>query len=161
MRQEVTGSAWSSAVRRWRLGHCGGRWERTSDVDAERESAGGQKNPSGRKGSGGGREWECAGGVEEKETCRDRGLSSLMIQKTGPHHFYLSTDQENDALSVTFSYLQGGESSAGVLWDETLGEGDFFLVGGDVALEGDDTLPERSSDVIDRLALCELSDRSL
>lgn len=65
------------------------------------------------------------------------------------------------ALWATCAYLQGGESSAGVLRDETLGEGDFFLAEGDVALEGDDTLPERSSDVIDRLALCELSDRSL
>lgn len=56
-------------------------------------------------------------------------------------------------LRATRANLQGGESSADVLWDETLGEGDFFLAGGDIALEGDDTLPERSSDVIDRLAL--------
>lgn len=65
------------------------------------------------------------------------------------------------ALRATCANLREGESSAGVLWDETLGEGDFFLVEGDAALEGDDTLPERSSDVIDRLALWELSDRSL
>lgn len=57
--------------------------------------------------------------------------------------------------------LRGGETSVGVLWDEAFGEVDFFLAGGEVPLEGDDTLPERSSDVIDRLALWELSDRSL
>lgn len=47
------------------------------------------------------------------------------------------------------------------MWDETLGEMDFFLTVGDAPLDGDDTLPERSSDVTDRLALWELSDRSL
>lgn len=57
--------------------------------------------------------------------------------------------------------LRGGETSVGVLWDEAFGEGDCFLAGGEVPLEGDDTLPERSSDVNDRLALWELSDRSL
>jgi len=57
--------------------------------------------------------------------------------------------------------LRGGEASAGVLWDETLGEADFFLTEGDTPLEGDDTLSERSSDVTTRLALWELSDRSL
>ena len=57
--------------------------------------------------------------------------------------------------------LRGGEAGAGALWDKALGEVDFFLAEGEVPREGDDTLPERSSDVIDRLALCELSDRSL
>lgn len=57
--------------------------------------------------------------------------------------------------------LRGGETSAGVLWDDALGEVDFFLAAGEVPREGDDTLPERSSDVTDRLALWELSDRSL
>lgn len=57
--------------------------------------------------------------------------------------------------------LRGGEASAGVLWDIVLGEVDFFLAAGDWSLEGDDTLPERSSDVTDRLALWELSDLSL
>lgn len=58
--------------------------------------------------------------------------------------------------------LRGGEASAAALWDEVLGEVDFFLTsGGDVPREGDDTLPERSSDVTDLLALWELSDRSL
>lgn len=39
----------------------------------------------------------------------------------------------------------------------------FFLADGDISrsLEGEDTLPERSSDITDRLALWELSDRSL
>lgn len=57
--------------------------------------------------------------------------------------------------------LRGGEARTGALWEETLGEEDFFLAGGEVPLEGDDTLPERSSDVTARLALWELSDRSL
>lgn len=43
----------------------------------------------------------------------------------------------------------------------TLGEVDFFLTGGEAPLEGDDVLPERSSDVTARLALWELSERSL
>lgn len=47
------------------------------------------------------------------------------------------------------------------LWEEALGEVDFFLAEGDAPLEGDDTLPERSSDVTDLLALWELSDLSL
>lgn len=38
---------------------------------------------------------------------------------------------------------------------------DFFLVEGEAPREGDDMLPERSSEVTDRLALWELSDRSL
>lgn len=59
-------------MRRWRPEHSGGRWERTSDAAVERESAAGQRNLSGRKESGGGKEWECAGGVEERETCIDR-----------------------------------------------------------------------------------------
>lgn len=42
-----------------------------------------------------------------------------------------------------------------------LGDEDFLLVWGDTSRPGDDTLPERSSDVIDRLALWELSERSL
>lgn len=57
--------------------------------------------------------------------------------------------------------LRGGEATAEVLWDEALGEVDFFRAEGEAPLEGDDTLPERSSDVTDRLALWELSDRSL
>lgn len=61
----------------------------------------------------------------------------------------------------TCANLRGGEASAGVLCDEALGDVDFFLVEGEVPLEGNDTLPERSSDVTDRLALWELSDRSL
>lgn len=47
-----------------------------------------------------------------------------------------------------------------VLWEDTLGEADFFLAGGEASLEGD-TLPEWSSDVTTRLALWELSERSL
>lgn len=54
---------------------------------------------------------------------------------------------------MTCANLRGGEASAGVLWDEALGEVDFFLAGGEAPREGDDTLPERSSDVTDRLAL--------
>lgn len=42
-----------------------------------------------------------------------------------------------------------------------LGEDDLLLAGGDASLEGGERLPERSSDVIERLALWELSDRSL
>lgn len=61
----------------------------------------------------------------------------------------------------TCADLRGGEASTGVLWDEALGDVDFFLAGGEVPLKGDDTLPERSSDVTDRFALWELSDRSL
>lgn len=39
---------------------------------------------------------------------------------------------------------------------------DFLLIGGgDISLEGDDTLPERSSEVTERFALWELSERSL
>lgn len=57
--------------------------------------------------------------------------------------------------------LRGGEARTGVLWDEAFGEADFFLVEGEMPRDGDDTLPERSSDVTDRLALWELSDRSL
>lgn len=57
--------------------------------------------------------------------------------------------------------LREGEASAAALWDAALGEVDFFLAEGEAPLEGDDTLPERSSDVTERLALWELSDRSL
>lgn len=42
-----------------------------------------------------------------------------------------------------------------------LGDDDFLLVGGDTSLESGERLRERSSDVIERLALWELSDRSL
>lgn len=42
-----------------------------------------------------------------------------------------------------------------------MGDEDFLLVWGDTSRPGDDTLPERSSDVTDRLALWELSERSL
>lgn len=56
------------------------------------------------------------------------------------------------------THLRGGDTSTEVLWD--LGEVDFFRAG-EGPLEGDDTLPERSSDVTDRLALWELSERSL
>lgn len=69
----MIGSVGSSEGRRPRPGLLcsGGRWERTSDGDEETKSAAGQKNPSGRKGSGGGEEWGCAGGAEEKETCEE------------------------------------------------------------------------------------------
>lgn len=42
-----------------------------------------------------------------------------------------------------------------------LGDDDFLLVGGDTSLESGERLRERSSDVMERLALWELSDRSL
>ena len=42
-----------------------------------------------------------------------------------------------------------------------MGEADFFLEGGLGSLMGDDRLPERSSEAAERLALWELSDRSL
>lgn len=67
----MIGSAWSSEVRWWRLGHSGGRWEKRTAAAAETESASGQRNPSGRKGTGGGEEWGCAGGGEERQTCSD------------------------------------------------------------------------------------------
>lgn len=57
--------------------------------------------------------------------------------------------------------LRGGEAGSGFLWEAALGDVDFFLVAGEMSLEGDETLPERSSDVTDLLALWELSDRSL
>lgn len=63
--------------------------------------------------------------------------------------------------SLMKAHLWGGDASAAVLWDKALGDVDFFLDTGEVPLEGEDTLPERSSDVTDRLALWELSDRSL
>lgn len=49
-----------------------------------------------------------------------------------------------------------------MVFAKVLGELDFFRTagGGEGSLEGD-TLPERSSDVTARLALWELSDRSL
>lgn len=39
-----------------------------SDAGEGKESVAGRKNPSGRRGSGGGEEWGCAGGVEGRET---------------------------------------------------------------------------------------------
>lgn len=42
-----------------------------------------------------------------------------------------------------------------------MGDDDFLLAGGEASLEGGERLPERSSDVNERLALWELSDRSL
>lgn len=57
-------------------------------------------------------------------------------------------------------YLRGGEGRARV-FAKVLGELDFFRVGGgEGTLEGE-ALPERSSDVTARLALWELSERSL
>lgn len=52
--------------------------------------------------------------------------------------------------------LRGGETSTEVLCDEAFGEMDFFRAAGEVTLAG-----EHSSDVTERLALWELSDRSL
>lgn len=49
----------------------GGTQERTSDADEGTKSAAGQRNQSGRRGSGGGEELGCAGGVEERETCEE------------------------------------------------------------------------------------------
>lgn len=71
----MIGSAGSSEGTRQRLGlpRYGGRLGRTSDVDEETKSDAGQRNLSGRKGSGGGEEWGCAGGVVERETCSDKG----------------------------------------------------------------------------------------
>lgn len=71
----MIGSAGSSEGTRRRPGlpHSGGRPGRTSDVDEETKSDAGRRNPSGRKGSGGGEEWGCAGGVVERETCSDKG----------------------------------------------------------------------------------------
>lgn len=42
-----------------------------------------------------------------------------------------------------------------------MGDDDFLLAGGDASLEGGERLPDRSSEVIERLALWELSERSL
>lgn len=53
----------------------GGRREKRSDADGAKESDGGRRNPSGRTGSvgsGGEEDWDCGGGVEGKETCRNR-----------------------------------------------------------------------------------------
>lgn len=71
----MIGSAGSSEGRRRRpwLSCSGGRRERMSDAGEETKSGAGQRNLSGRKGSGGVEEWGCAGGVEERETCSDRG----------------------------------------------------------------------------------------
>lgn len=57
----------------------------------------------------------------------------------------------------SFDYLCGELC----FWVVDLGDEDFLLVWGDTSRPGDDTLPERSSDVTDRLALWELSERSL
>lgn len=62
--------------------------------------------------------------------------------------------------SSSHADLRGGDAKAAALWD-VLGDVDFFLPAGEAPLEGEDTLPERSSDVMERLALWELSDRSL
>lgn len=69
----VIGSAENSAGRRWRPGSpsSGGKRARMSDADEETKSAAGQRNPSGRKGSGGAEELGCAGGVEEKVTSEE------------------------------------------------------------------------------------------
>lgn len=72
----MTGSGGSLEVRRRRplLLHFGGRWVRMSGGGGEgRENYAGRRSQSGRKGSGGGEEWGCAGGVEEKVTCGDKG----------------------------------------------------------------------------------------
>lgn len=98
MTQEVIGSAWSSEVRRWRLEHSGGRWERMSDAAVERESAAGQTNLSGRKGSDGGEEWECAGGVEERETCSD---SRDHVQFNDSKKYHYHTKYQLPFLSIT------------------------------------------------------------
>lgn len=70
----------------------GGRRERTSGADEETKSAAGPRNPSGRKGSGGGEEWGCAGGVEEWETCSDKGRLFPSIDGTTLfiHRWYIS-----------------------------------------------------------------------
>lgn len=64
----MIGSAWSSAVRTLRpWPRCsGGSWERRSGGDEGRWNAAGRTSQSGRKGSGGGEGWGCAGGGEEK-----------------------------------------------------------------------------------------------
>ena len=54
-----------------------------------------------------------------------------------------------------------GDADAGGFWEDNLGEEDFLRPRGDRSLEGEETLPERSSEVTDLLALWELSDRSL
>lgn len=46
-----------------------------SGVDGETLSGGGRRNPSERMGSGGGEDLGSAGGVEELETCSNKGLS--------------------------------------------------------------------------------------
>lgn len=46
-----------------------------------------------------------------------------------------------------------GETEARGFWEDTLGEGDFRLLRGETSLEGEEMLPERSSDVTDLLAL--------
>lgn len=69
----MIGSAWSSEARRRRLPlRCSdGRRGRTSDAGEETESVAGRRSQSGRRGSGGGEEWDCAGG-EERETCGEK-----------------------------------------------------------------------------------------
>lgn len=73
----------------------------------------------------------------------------------------MSTWLTETTVNMSGAYLRGGDASTEVLWEDALGEVDFFLGGGEAPLEGDETLPERSSDVTERLALWELSDRSL
>lgn len=73
----ATESGESAEVRRrtpepWCLG---GRREKKSDVDGEKESDGGWTNPSGRTGSvgsGGEEDWDCGGGAKERETCSNQ-----------------------------------------------------------------------------------------
>lgn len=71
------------AVRRRRPPRCSdGRLERMSDAGGARESAAGRRSRSGKRGSGAGEEWGCAGGVEEKETCSEK-------RRLGPHMHYV------------------------------------------------------------------------
>lgn len=46
-------------------------------------------------------------------------------------------------------------------WVAGLGDKDFLLIWGEASRPGDDTLSERSSEVTERFALWELSERSL
>lgn len=70
-RQQGTWNAVTSEVRKPRLLYSDDRKGRMSDVVEETQSAG-RRNPSGRKGSDGGEELGCGGGVEMRETCSDR-----------------------------------------------------------------------------------------
>lgn len=116
-----------------------------------------------------GEERVSAGAVAVKENCGVREwlwLSTFILTYGLGYRklcfvFSYKKLKQNFVVNLAYcAHLLGGEDRTDILWD-ALGEEDFFLGGGEAPLEGEDTLPECSSEVTAHLALWELSERSL